>query len=163
MPMIRQATSDDIEALTDLRVAFFEDIGDITDEKHAEAFREATYRYLSEALPQGNFLAWVAEEDGQIVGTSGLIFFEQAPTPTNLVGTEGYVLNIYTVPQWRCKGIARTLLEEIIRYVKNTGAPQLWLYATGEGRSVYEKLGFIALTDAMGLKLFPAQDQNVAM
>jgi GNAT superfamily N-acetyltransferase len=151
MPMIRMATSDDIEVLTDLRVAMFEEIGDITDEKQAEAFREATYRYLSEALPQGKFLAWVAEEDGQIVGTSGLIFFEQAPTPANLVGNEGYVLNMYTVPQWRGRGIARALLEEIIRYVKNTGIPQLWLYATEEGRPLYEKMGFVALTDAMGL------------
>ena len=159
MAMIRQATYDDVAALTDLRVAFFEDIGDITDEKHAEAFWVAPYRSLSEALPQGKFLSWVAEEDGQIVGTSGLIFFEQAPTPTNLLGTEGYILNIYTIPQWRGRGIARTLLEEIIGYVKNTRTPQLWLYATDEGRPVYEKLGFVALTDAMGLKLYPAQDQ----
>jgi hypothetical protein len=88
MPTIRQATPDDITTLTDLRVAFFEDIGDITDEKHAMAFREATYHYLSEALPQGKFLAWVAEEDGQIIATSGLIFFEQArekhPHPATL-------------------------------------------------------------------------------
>ena len=161
MPTIRQATSDDIATLTNLRVAFFEDIGDITDEKHAAAFREATYRYLNEALPQGKFLAWVAEEDGQIIATSGLIFFEQAPTPINLVGNEGYVLNMYTLPQWRGRGIARTLLEEIIRYVKKTGIPQLWLYATDEGRPLYEKLGFSVLPDAMGLKLFPAQDHHV--
>ena len=160
MPIIHQATSDDIETLTNLRVALFKDIGDITDEKHAEAFREATHRYLSEALPRGKFLAWVAEEDGQIVGTSGLIFFEQAPTPGNLVGSEGYVLNMYTVPQWRGRGIARTLLEEIIKYVKNTGTTQLWLYATDEGRPLYEKLGFVALTDAMGLKLLPTQGQH---
>ena len=161
MPRIRLATSDDITTLTDLRVAFFEEIGDITDKKHALAFREATYHYLSEALPEGKFLAWVAEEDGQIVGTSGLIFFEQAPTPTNLIGNEGYVLNMYTLPQWRGRGIARTLLEEIIRYVKNTGIPQLWLYATDEGRPLYEKLGFVVLPDAMGMKLFPTQDHHV--
>ncbi len=64
MPIIRQAIADDIEALTSLRVAFFAEIGDITDEQHAEAFRQATHRYLSEALLQGTFLAWVAEEDG---------------------------------------------------------------------------------------------------
>ena len=161
MPTIRQATPDDIATLTDLRVTFFEEIGDITDEKHAAAFWEATNHYLNEALPQGKFLAWVAEEDGQIVATSGLIFFEQAPTPTNLVGNEGYILNMYTLPQWRGKGIARILLEEIISYVKNTGVSQLWLYATDQGRPLYEKLGFIVLPDAMGLKLLPAKDHHV--
>lgn len=153
MPAIRRATPEDIEVLTDLRVAFFEEIGDISGEKHREAFREATYRYLNEALPQGKFLAWVAEEHEQIISTSGLIFFEQAPTPLNMAGNEGYILNMYTLPQWRGKGIARTLLEEIIRYVKEAGVPQVWLYATDAGRPVYEKFGFITLSDAMGLKL----------
>jgi GNAT superfamily N-acetyltransferase len=162
MLVIHQATSDDIEALTDLRVAFFEELGEIADTKHAQAFRQATYRYLTEALPQGKFLAWVAQVDGQIIGTSGLIFFEQAPTPTNLVGSEGYILNIYTIASWRGRGVARMLLEEIIKYVKRTDTSQLWLYTTEEGRSVYEKFGFVALTDAMGLKLSPAQDQAVA-
>jgi GNAT superfamily N-acetyltransferase len=155
MPIIRRATPDDIEVLTDLRVAFFEEIGDIRDEKHREAFREATSRYLSEALPQGKFLAWVAEEHGQIISTSGLIFFEQAPTPLNMAGNEGYILNMYTLPQWRGRGLARTLLEEIIKYVKQAGVPQVWLYATDAGRPVYEKFGFIPLPDAMGLKLTP--------
>jgi hypothetical protein len=44
LPIRLKATPGDIEALTNLRVALFKDLGDIPDEKHAEVFREATYR-----------------------------------------------------------------------------------------------------------------------
>ena len=154
MPMIRQATSDDLEALTNLRVAFFEDLGEITGEKQAQAFWEATYRYLSEALPRGTFLAWVAEEEGQIVGTSGLIFFEQAPTPTNLVGNEGYVLNMYTVPPWRGQGIAKTLIAEGLKFLWERGHPQAWLevYAHNESAiSLYKLFGFETFKEEISL------------
>ncbi len=152
MPGVRQARADDIETLTTLRVAFFEDIGEVTREQLAP-FREATYRYLSHALPQGKFLAWVAEEEGQIVATSGLVLFERAPTPTNLAGIEGYILNMYTLPAWRGRGIARRLMQEIISYAQSLNVQQFWLHATAQGRPLYEKIGFVALNDVMGLHL----------
>lgn len=158
MPTIRQATADDIEILTDLRVAFFVDMGDVTYEQSA-SFREATCRYLSHALPQGKFLAWIAEEDGQVVATSGLVFFEQAPTPDNLTGVEGYILNMYTLPQWRGRGIARTLLQEIITHAQAINVQQFGLDATAQGRPLYEKMGFVALTDVMGLDLRPVEQE----
>lgn len=158
MPTIRQATADDIEILTDLRVAFFVDMGDVTYEQSA-SFREATYRYLSRTIPQGKFLAWVAEEDGQIVATSGLVFFEGAPTSTNLTGIEGYILNMYTLPQWRGRGIARRLIQEIIAYARSINVQQFGLDATEQGRPLYEKMGFVSLTDAMGLDLRPGEQE----
>lgn len=153
MSIIRLATPDDIETLTSLRVAFLEEIGDIADGQQREAFRQATFVYLSKALPQESFLAWVVEEDGQIVATSGLIFFEQAPTPLNLAGIEGYILNIYTLPAWRSRGLGKKLMETIIAYAKAQGIPSLWLYATDQGTPLYKKVGFFSLHDAMGLRI----------
>ncbi len=75
------------------------------------------------------------------------------------MGNEGYVLTMYTIPPWRGRGIARALLEEIIKYVKRTGTPHLWLYATDAGRPLYEQAGFVVLPDAMGLQLFPTNGQ----
>lgn len=151
---IRTATIDDLGDLTDLRVEFFNQLGELSGEEHARIFREATSTYLSRAIPEGNFLAWVAEAGGQIVGTSGLILFEQAPIPPNLTGVEGYILNMYTLPDWRNKGIAKSLLQEIITYAKSINVQHLWLYATKAGGPVYKKIGFAAMVDdAMELYL----------
>ncbi|WP_375475066.1 hypothetical protein [uncultured Nostoc sp.] len=46
-------------------------------------------------MPQGKFLAWVAEVDSQIVATSGLVFFQRPPYNGNLSGLEAYIMNQY--------------------------------------------------------------------
>lgn len=153
MPIIREATLDDIEILTNLRVTFLDEIGDISNDQQRQAFRDATAAYLRRAMPQGKILSWLAEADGQILATSALIPFEQAPTPFNLSGMGGYVLNIYTVPEWRGRGLARTLMETIIAYAQATGIAELWLYATDQGMPVYKRVGFVPISDAMGLRL----------
>jgi len=59
-------------------------------------------------------------------------------------------MNMYTLPQWRGKGIATALLQELIEYVKTTTeAKRIWLRTTRDGQSVYEKSGFVFTTDEM--------------
>ncbi|MEH2158987.1 hypothetical protein [Nostoc sp.] len=43
-------------------------------------------------MPSGEFLAWVAEVDNQIVTTSGLVFFQRPPYNGNFSGLEAYVI-----------------------------------------------------------------------
>ena len=150
MLTIRRATSDDIDQLVRLRLLLFEEAGEL-EQSQVEAMREATRAYLTKSLPQETFLAWVVESDRQIVATSGLVFFERAPVPKNLSGEEGYILNMYTLPQWRGQGLATVLLQEIIRFAKGTSIRRLWLHATESGRPVYVKVGFIATSDEMEL------------
>lgn len=148
---IRRATSDDIDQLVRLRLLLFEEASGPLQQTQAEAMREATRAYLTKSLPQATFLAWIAESDRQIVATSGLVLFERPPAPRNLSGEEAYVLNMYTLPQWRGQGLATVLLQEIIRFAKGTSIRRLWLHATESGRPIYEKAGFIATLDEMEL------------
>ncbi|MEH2042342.1 GNAT family N-acetyltransferase [Nostoc sp.] len=94
-------------------------------------------------MPPGEFLAWVAEVDSQIVATSGLVFFQRPPYNGNLSGLEAYVMNVYTIPMWRGQGIATALLKEIISFVRATEAKRLWLHATEDGKRIYDQLGFV--------------------
>ncbi|WP_104904898.1 GNAT family N-acetyltransferase [Nostoc sp. 'Lobaria pulmonaria (5183) cyanobiont'] len=95
-------------------------------------------------MPSGEFLAWVAEVDSQIVATSGLVFFQRSPYNDNLSGLEAYILNVYTIPMWRRQRIATALLKEIISFLRATEAKRLWLYTTEDGKRIYEKLGFVS-------------------
>jgi GNAT superfamily N-acetyltransferase len=148
---IRRATSDDIDQLVRLRLLLFEEAGEPLQPTQAEAVREATRAYFTKSLPQETFLAWVAESNHQIVAASGLAVFERPPAPSNLSGKEAYVLNMYTLPQWRGQGLASALLQEIIHFAKGTSIRRLWLHATPSGRPIYEKAGFIAVSDEMEL------------
>ncbi len=59
------------------------------------------------------------------------------------VGREGLVMNVYTAPAWRRRGIARRLMEEIIAWAKTAGIVRLVLHASDEGRPLYTALGFV--------------------
>lgn len=142
---IRRATVDDIEALVTLRLMLEREIDYLAREELADV-RVATQQYFLEALPSEGMLIWVAEAAGTIVATSGLIFFQKPPSAHNLSGKEAYILNMYTLPEWRGRGIASTLLRTMLAFIRQTNARRIWMYATPDGRPVYEKAGFVLKT-----------------
>ena len=146
---LRRASFADLEALVQLRLELLREVDDIQDDTDTAAIAQATRKYLVDKMPQGEFLAWVAEVENQIVATSGLVFFTRPPYNGNSSGLEAYVMNVYTVPIWRGQGIATALLREIISFVKETEAKRIWLHASKDGKPLYEKLGFVSTTKEM--------------
>jgi GNAT superfamily N-acetyltransferase len=128
----------------DLRLALERESGHLTQEAMLAEVRRATRQYFLEALPTEAILVWVAEAQGTIVATSGLIFFQKPPSERNLTGLEAYLLNMYTVPVWRRQGIATKLLQTLIVYAKQHQAHRVWMDATRDGRAISEQAGFVA-------------------
>jgi GNAT superfamily N-acetyltransferase len=151
MHKIRLATLEDVETLVRLRTTFLEEVGNFAVGVDIRAVSEAFRNYLLRKLPAGEFLAWVAEEEGEINATSGLVFFERPPNGASPSGLEAYVMNMYTRPAWRGRGLATALLDAAILHVKRTDARRVWLHATDAGRPVYERAGFVASDTEMEL------------
>jgi GNAT superfamily N-acetyltransferase len=148
---IRLATLDDVDALVSLRLVFLEEVGSLSSGADCRELGEAIRQYLMRKMPTGEFLAWVAESEGRIVATSGLTLFERPPNGANVAGLEAYLSNMYTVPDWRGKGVGTALVTAVINHVKGTRARRIWLHATEQGRPVYEKAGFVASETEMEL------------
>jgi GNAT superfamily N-acetyltransferase len=110
--------------------------------ERTEEFRETTARYLEHALVDGTFVAAVAESEGRLVASSGMCLFRRLPLPESPPGLEGYVLNMYTEPEWRRRGLARALLHHLLDVARSRGVHRLWLHATNDGRTLYEREGF---------------------
>jgi GNAT superfamily N-acetyltransferase len=141
---VRRATQEDARRLAELRMNFQREMGEEAETDQHSMLMEATYRYFSEKLPNDGFVAWIAEAEGEIIGTSGLIFYQRPPSEHDLLGKEACILNMYTLPEWRGKGIASRLLQELLTYARQSGTRRIWLYATEDGKPVYEKAGFVA-------------------
>jgi GNAT superfamily N-acetyltransferase len=150
---VRLARPEDIEALVKLRELLLREDGEIAEDTVADAVADANRRYFSQKLQSGEFLAWVAEAKGQVVACSGMVLFARPPYPGNLLGLEAYVLNMYTRPEWRRRGIASLLLQRLIQSAKEAGASRIWLHATPAGRPVYERAGFTPKLSEMELLL----------
>src|SRR6266550_1058805 len=86
-------------------------------------------------------------ESGEIVGGAGLQLRELLPRPNpggeRLVrGPQGLVVNVYTERAWRRRGVADALMRELLRWCSGNGVESIVLHASGEGRPLYQKLGF---------------------
>ena len=150
-PTIRRATVADVEALAQLRLALLREMGSIRDESQEGPLLDALRVYLHRKMATNEFLAWVAEAEEQVVAISGLVFFERPPDTSNLAGLDAYLMNMYTLPAWRGRGLASALLDEIIGFVRTTPARRIWLHATAAGRPLYENAGFRPSTRDMEL------------
>lgn len=154
---IRRATADDIEDLVRLRLAMMAEIaghdGEEAEFEGAGALAEANRFYMREAMPAGEFVAYVAESGGEIKATSGLRIYRMAPHPGNLKGVSAYVLNMYTLPEWRGRGLASALLARVVEHARDSGATSVSLRATDAGRPVYERFGFVSEARFMSLRI----------
>jgi GNAT superfamily N-acetyltransferase len=140
---IRRATADDADDLTRLRLAMQMELF-ATDGRGAspDEIVEHNRQYFREHLPAGDFVAFVAEVDGEIAGTGGIVVYRAPPTQGNPTGIEGYVMNMYTVPGHRGYGIATRLLDHLVEHVRGLGGRRAWLRASDSGRPVYHRYGF---------------------
>ena len=88
-----------------------------------------------------------ASNDSEIIAGAGLQLRELLPRPDaareRLVhGPQALVLNVYTERAWRRRGVADALMRELLRWCRGNGIESVVLHASGEGRPLYEKLGF---------------------
>ena len=116
-----------------------------------EPLRRASTAYFASAIPTGEYVGWIAypTDDSQPVAGAGVQFRHLLPRPTVpgdglLLGQEGLILNVYTVPAWRRRGLAQHLMETIVAWAADAGIVRLVLAASPAGRPLYEKIGFVA-------------------
>jgi ribosomal protein S18 acetylase RimI-like enzyme len=140
----RRATIRDIPILIEYRVRFINELFNHPQNSETETIRKSLLEYFTKAIPSNEFIAWVAEYDGKILATSGMVVWQK---PAIYGGVEsgrlGYLLNFYTVPEARRRGIATRLLQELIGEAKSAGLRYLHLHASKDGISIYKKAGFV--------------------
>ena len=145
----RRATLEDTSLLTDMRMAMRAEREEGICPEGLEDFRARTLKYFEEHIPDERFIAWLAIEDREVVATSGMCVYDVPPTYGNVSGRVAYLVNMYTVPEYRGQGIATKLLEHLITEAGERGCGRVTLNTSKSGRSVYEKYGFIDLPGEM--------------
>jgi GNAT superfamily N-acetyltransferase len=143
------ATEADIEELIRVRLEFLQDLHGPQPADEVEKLSRAIREYLATEIPAGRFVAWLCRSEGATAGVAGIAFYRLPPSFRNPSGRVGYIMNIYTVPAHRRRGIARVLLEKVVEDARSRGVGRLVLHATAEGRPLYEAHGFADTGDEM--------------
>ena len=149
----RIATTSDIEALISLRMVFLKEVESVYNPKYETKVRNSFFKYLQENIPKESYVSWLALDNGKIIATSGLSFNSVPPSYGNHNGEEAYIMNMYTIPEYRRKGIAKILFDKTLEEATRRGVGKIRLHATEKGRSLYLKYGFEERGDEMILFL----------
>jgi GNAT superfamily N-acetyltransferase len=155
---VRQAGMNDVPTLARHRASMFRDMGKLPADT-ADALQAATASYLRDAIPRGEYLAWVAEDASTpplIVGGAGAQLRPILPRPREgggdlELGPEAIVLNVYVESDWRRRGVAQALMRALLDELAARGIRRIVLHASEDGRRLYERLGFV-VTNEMRLQ-----------
>jgi ribosomal protein S18 acetylase RimI-like enzyme len=142
-PIIRRASERDLDAIVDLLVRNkrlneeFDPMLTVTDE-----IAEVARRYASEAMRDPNSLVLVCEEGGRVVGflkadVIDRLFYEPR--------REGVIREFYLLPEFRRRGIGRTMIEKAMEELRSMGAGIITAEFPSQHKiavSFYENLGF---------------------
>lgn len=139
----RPATIDDVPALVNYRIQFLNEHFNHSDDDATKVLRASLSEYFARTIPTKEYISWVAEYEGIIIATSGMVVWKK---PAIYGGVEsgrlGYLLNFYTVQGARRRGIGTRLLNELIKEARSIGLRYLHLHASEDGIGIYRRAGF---------------------
>ena len=107
----KQANLDDIELLVKSRINVLREANHLDDSADMSEVKAQSYDYYRKAILNGECIVHLVFDDDKLVGCGGVSFFRVMPTCHNPTGKKAYLMNIYTSPEYRRKGIAYKTLD----------------------------------------------------
>lgn len=100
--------------------------------------------WVEGALRRGLYLGWLAEDRGEVIAGAGLTLLEWGPSRGDPQPWRARVVNVWTHPDFRRRGLARELVTRCLEAARQRGVTRLSLGTSEMGRALYEELDFRA-------------------
>ncbi len=147
----KKAALEDLEMLTKTRGRVLRAANQLEDSQDMSEVEAQSRAYYRKALVDGSHTAYLVLNGETLIGTGGISYYTVMPTFHNPSGKKAYVMNMYTEPGSRRKGIAAKILDLLVRDAKERGIHSISLEATAAGRPLYEAYGFVRMEGEMEL------------
>ncbi|MFQ7181329.1 MAG: GNAT family N-acetyltransferase [Hungatella sp.] len=149
--LYRRAGSHDRELLTRLRLEVLRAANGLEEDVDLSRTELESRRYYETCFPEDSHAAWLVFDGEEVVGTGAVSFYQVMPTYHYPSGKKAYIMNMYTRPDYRRRGIAHRVLELLTAEAEMRQIDAVTLEATAAGRPLYEAFGFTAMRDEMEL------------
>jgi ribosomal protein S18 acetylase RimI-like enzyme len=137
-----------LEMLVDLRMEFLQDIHPKVDLQLLDKIQKATLTYFNDLFKNNSYIGFIGtNNDGEAVCTAGLLLYYLPPLNNENHRKIGHVLNFYTKPEYRKKGIGLKLMNYLKDIAADEKINRLVLNSTEMGLSMYKKAGFLEPED----------------
>jgi GNAT superfamily N-acetyltransferase len=148
----RKAGREDLDLLVKTRVEMLRAVkGTPADTDYGEVEKSCRAYYI-ESFEEDIHVAYLAFDQDTFIGCGGISFYRVMPGRRNHSGRKAYIMNIYTVPEYRGQGIASQVVDLLMKEAHARNIHVITLDATEMGRPVYERYGFVPDANAMTFK-----------
>ncbi|MBQ9119433.1 MAG: GNAT family N-acetyltransferase [Lachnospiraceae bacterium] len=148
----KKAGLEDIDELVPTRITVLRAANRLSAEVDMSQVEQESRAYYEKALADGTHTAYLVYDGERFIGAGGVSIYQVMPTYHNPSGKKAYIMNMYTAPEYRRKGIAMKTLDLLVKEAQERGISQISLEATEAGRPLYEKYGFVKMEDEMELR-----------
>ena len=139
---LRDAKVRDVETLVRHRRTMWENMG-VKGMKKLDDADKVYRRWALKRLRDHSLLGWVIENRNGTIVCSGCLWLQpRQPSPGNSDRFQPYLLSMYTMPDYRGRGLASRIVREAVNWTKRKKYAYLRLHASHMGRGVYRNLGF---------------------
>lgn len=135
----KRLTENELDTFIKMRINQLREEGAKEDIDLEPALRD----YYNRHMKDGTFVSWLAMDKDRIVGTSGLSFVEKPPYFGCPNGKIGLLSSMFTVKEYRRKGIAKELLSRIVNEAKQNDCGIIQITASDLGVLLYTDFGFV--------------------
>ncbi|WP_025783402.1 GNAT family N-acetyltransferase [Sporosarcina sp. D27] len=146
---IRIAKLEDVEQLIKMRWDFTVEYDESKKEESYDDFREECQTFLNNALNNHQWFIWVVEENEKIVSHIYVELIQKVPRPGKETHPFAYMTNVYTVPEYRNKGIGSRLLSSVNEWVKENNFEFVIVWPSDDSVNYYKKNGYIHCIEPM--------------
>jgi GNAT superfamily N-acetyltransferase len=150
---LRVAIKADIPELVRLRINFLKEATPGKIKVGDEPLAQALLGYFNYHIEADDFVNWLAIREGKILATGGICFQEYPPNYESLPSRRAYIMNIYTLPEYRTQGLGAAIFQKLVEEASKRNITLISLHATEQGKGLYEKFGFQPKNSEMTLYL----------
>ena len=145
----KRLTEKELDRFIEMRINQLREEGAKEDIDLVPALKDYYKRHMAD----GTFVSWLAVDDEEIIGTSGMSFVEKPPYFGCPSGKMGLLSSMFTNPRYRRMGIAKELLHRVVEEARKYGCGTIQITASDMGVKLYESYGFVHNSNFMQYKL----------
>ncbi|WP_026672704.1 GNAT family N-acetyltransferase [Alkalihalobacterium bogoriense] len=147
--MIRLAKKEDIPQLIKMRWDFTIEHDESKKIASFLEFETECRQFLEEALQGNQWFIWVAEEQNKILSHIYIELIRKVPRPGRITFPFAYMTNVYTLKEYRNKGIGGKLLSTINDWSKQSNYEFIMVWPSDDSISFYKKHGYTHCIEPM--------------
>ncbi len=140
--VIRKVEETDISIMTEHRLNYLTQLQGERSDDYKKTLTEELEAYFRMSMAEGSFFALMAVYEGKALAFGAMVI-KKIPGDFNRASyLEGDILNMYTVPEARRKGISSMILSQLLKHAAKMGISKVALHTSQDGEKLYRKFGF---------------------